>query len=590
MNKPSYPFSAVVGQESMKLALKAVAVDPEIGGVLVKGPRGTGKSTLSRSLAEILPDQRYRTGCPLRCSPDTSGSECPFCGDEFDRDVETGRPRFEELPLGATPDQVIGSLNINEALNEGRKRLDPGLLARAHRGILYVDEVNLLPDRLVDLLLDVAASGVNRVEREGLSVEHPAEFILIGTMNPDEGRLRPQLRDRFGLSVRADNQTDPERRQELARRASAFKTDPDSFREKWLEEQRDLRELIVEARNRLSEVTFNEGQEEWIAHRVLDSGAEGHRADIVVRRTARALAALRDRLSVHQEDLEEAFEMAIEHRRSPDPGGGGRPPRTNSDESPFEGETETNGEEADSGETVIESRRTEIVSLPSRTNSPETRSSNTVIGPASDWKPGNKLNVIKTLRNFLNRDLADDRRTSIQSEDVVLETARNPDPLLRLWVLDTSASMARKKTIGLVKSVVKNQLTRRSERWTSLVDFRGGDGSTVVPPTRKKERLLAKLDGLPVAGETPMVEGLNTARNVLESFRTRHHGARVRVVLVSDGRVSLTGGLLRSLELLKNQAELTLVDAELESTDWGIIGELSKRLGVPSVSLRDRVA
>lgn len=589
MNDRCYPFSAIVGQGPMKLALQAVAVDPEIGGLLVKGPRGTGKSTLSRSLAELLPEQTFRAECPLRCDPESRIEVCPFCESDT-AETATARPRFVEMPLGATPDQVIGSLSIEEAVNRGRKQLNPGLLARANRGLLYVDEVNLLPDRLVDLLLDVAASGVNRVERQGLSVEHPSKFILIGTMNPEEGRLRPQLRDRFGLSVRAENQSDPERRQELARRASAFKTDPGSFREEWTQEQQDLRDRIDDARKRLAAVEFNEGQAEWIAHRVLDSGAEGHRGDIVIRRTARALAALRERTEVHQNDLEDAFELAIEHRRSPDPDGGKPPPEPDGQNDPFGGEDSTNGHDDRDGESVIEPRETDRLALPSSNEENESTSSASTLPRAVRWQDEQQLNLMKTLRTASERALRTDGDLDVRPEDLAFESPRIQEPSLMLWVLDTSASMARRRTIGFVKSVVTNALQSDRRRWTGLVDFQGSSGSTVVPPTRRHKRLLSVLRDLPVAGETPFAEGIRTAHAVIESFRSRHHGATARVVLVSDGRVTLTGTIVNSVKDLRRDAELTLVDAELESTTWGMMNQLARAVGVQPIPLKQSVA
>ena len=236
-----YPFAALVGQESLKTALLLNAVDPGIGGVLISGEKGTAKSTAARALAALLPAQRVVAGCPFRCDPESPDPTCTHCGGLVERPAADVRVPFVDLPLGATEDRVLGSLDFERALREGRRAFQPGLLAAAHRGVLYVDEVNLLPDHLVDVLLDVAASGVNVVQRESVEVIHPSRFLLVGTMNPEEGELRPQLLDRFGLMVEVAGPRDPAIRAEVVRRRIAFEADPVAFASRWEAEQSELR-------------------------------------------------------------------------------------------------------------------------------------------------------------------------------------------------------------------------------------------------------------------------------------------------------------------------------------------------------------
>ena len=239
-----YPFAALVGQEPLKTALLLNAVYPGVGGVLIRGEKGTAKSTAARALAALLPPIRVIAGCPFRCDPASPWPECPHCRTAVEREPGEALAPFVDLPLGATEDRVLGTLDFEKALREGRRALQPGLLAGAHRGILYIDEVNLLPDHLVDVLLDAAAMGINTLQREGLSVSHPARFLLIGTMNPEEGDLRPQLLDRFGLVVEVVSPREPAVRAEVVRRRLAFESEPATFVVRWQGDEAALRERI----------------------------------------------------------------------------------------------------------------------------------------------------------------------------------------------------------------------------------------------------------------------------------------------------------------------------------------------------------
>ncbi len=318
-----FPFSALVGQEQMKRALLLCAVDPGIGGVLLRGERGTGKSTAARSLAGLLPPIRVNAGCPFHCDPDTPETWCPQCQERRQRGepiAEALIPTpFVNLPLSVTEDRLVGTLDVQRALKEGVWAFQPGLLAAAHRGILYIDEVNLLDDHLVDLLLDVAAMGVNVVEREGISFTHSARFILIGSMNPEEGELRPQLLDRFALSVEVQAEADPEARMRIMERNLAFAQDPQGFQARWAEHEEALRQRILEARERLPQVRHTPEVLTAIAGIVARLRVPGHRAEITMLRTARANAAFEGRDEVTLADVALAASLALPHRLRRDP-------------------------------------------------------------------------------------------------------------------------------------------------------------------------------------------------------------------------------------------------------------------------------
>lgn len=320
--KPIYPFSAIVEQEDMKLALLVGAIDPGIGGVLVFGERGTGKSTTIRALAALLPDQKVIVGCPYGCAPGEPQGLCELCAGEGEGSKQRSAKRrvpVVDLPLGVTEDRVVGALDLERALANGEKVFEPGLLARAHRGFLYIDEVNLLEDHIVDLLLDVAASGENLVEREGLSVRHPARFVLVGSGNPEEGELRPQLLDRFGLSVEVATPQDLEARIEVVRRRDAFEQDPEAFAEHWDKDTAKVRRRIVSARNKLAAVTVSEAAYRRAASLCIALGTDGLRGELTLVRAARALAALEGKKEVTDQHLRRVAPLSLRHRLRRDP-------------------------------------------------------------------------------------------------------------------------------------------------------------------------------------------------------------------------------------------------------------------------------
>jgi magnesium chelatase subunit I len=311
-----FPFSAIVGQEEMKLALLVAAIDPSVGGVLAFGDRGTGKSTTVRALAAILPPMRVVAGCAYACAPDATARLCGLCtGGEARAQKSRQVPvPVVDLPLGATEDRVLGALDLERALTRGEKAFEPGLLARAHRGFLYVDEVNLLEDHLVDVLLDVAASGENVVEREGLSVRHPARFVLIGSGNPEEGELRPQLLDRFGLSVEVKTPDDLATRVEVVKRRDAFERDPAAFIARWKKDDDKLRRRLVAARERLPNVRVADSVLERAAQLCMKLGTDGLRGELTLVRAARAAAAFEGDDDVGDAHLRRVAPAALRHR------------------------------------------------------------------------------------------------------------------------------------------------------------------------------------------------------------------------------------------------------------------------------------
>ncbi|MEO1252785.1 MAG: magnesium chelatase ATPase subunit I [Pseudomonadota bacterium] len=317
-----FPFSAIVGQEELKRALILTAIDPLIGGVLAFGDRGAGKSTAIRALAALLPQVETIRDCPYRRDPADVENLCADCRalqKKGDLPTRKEPAPVVDLPLGATEDRVIGALDLESALVRGEKRFEPGLLARAHRGYLYIDEVNLLDDHLVDVLLDVAASGENVVEREGLSVRHPARFVLVGSGNPEEGELRPQLLDRFGLSVDVRTPTDLAERIEVVRRRDAFERDPDEFLSRWKRKDAATRRKIEKARATLDEVETSDDALRLASSLCIALGADGLRGELTMMRAARALAAFDGKETVEKAQLSVVAPSALRHRLRKDP-------------------------------------------------------------------------------------------------------------------------------------------------------------------------------------------------------------------------------------------------------------------------------
>ncbi|MEU3288129.1 putative cobaltochelatase [Streptomyces longwoodensis] len=642
-----FPFTAVVGQDDLRLALLLNAVSPAVGGVLVRGEKGTAKSTAVRALSALLPAVAVVPGCRFSCDPAAPDPSCP------DGPHEPGpgahRPaRMVELPVGASEDRLVGALDIERALAEGVKAFEPGLLADAHRGILYVDEVNLLHDHLVDLLLDAAAMGASYVEREGVSVRHAARFLLVGTMNPEEGELRPQLLDRFGLTVEVAASREPDQRVEVVRRRLAYDDDPASFAARWAGEETAVRQRIVAARELLPQVRLGDGALRQIAATCAAFEVDGMRADIVMARTATALAAWAGRTDVLAEDVRQAALLALPHRRrrnpfdapgldedkldrtleefsgeSPDddpdpdpegPGGGGGGPAP--DAGPQGGgDTGARPEEGDGGEPqpsgagageqpatrAAEPFRTKALSVPGigegaagRRSRARTEHGRTT-GARRPQGALTKLHLAATVQAAAPHQRARGRSGPglvIRRDDLRQAAREGREGNLVLFVVDASGSMAARQRMSAVKGAVLSLLLDAYQRRdkVGLVTFRGSAADVALPPTSSVDAAAARLESLPTGGRTPLAAGLLKAHEVLRVERLRDPARRALVVLVTDGRatggpepVALAGRAARLFAA--EQVASVVVDCESGPVRLGLAGQLATELGGTAVTL-----
>ncbi|MEV6295256.1 putative cobaltochelatase [Streptomyces sp. NPDC051896] len=639
-----FPFTAVVGQDDLRLALLLNAVSPAVGGVLVRGEKGTAKSTAVRALSALLPEVAVVPGCRFSCDPAAPDSGCP------DGPHEPGpgarRPaRMVELPVGASEDRLVGALDIERALAEGVKAFEPGLLADAHRGILYVDEVNLLHDHLVDLLLDAAAMGASYVEREGVSVRHAARFLLVGTMNPEEGELRPQLLDRFGLTVEVAASREPEQRVEVVRRRLAYDDDPAGFAARWAEEESAVRQRIVAARELLPRVRLGDGALRQIAATCAAFEVDGMRADIVMARTATALAAWAGRTDVLAEDVRQAALLALPHRRrrnpfdapgldedkldetleqfsgegesddDPDPdgpgGGGGQPapdsgPQGGGDtaarpEAGEGGEPQASGSTEQSAVRAAEPFRAKVLSVPGigegaagRRSRARTEHGRTT-GARRPRGALTKLHLAATVQAAAPHQRARGRSGPglvIRRDDLRQATREGREGNLVLFVVDASGSMAARQRMGAVKGAVLSLLLDAYQRRdkVGLVTFRGAAAEVALPPTSSVDAAAARLQSLPTGGRTPLAAGLLKAHEVLRVERLRDPARRALVVVVTDGRatggpepVALAGRAARLFAA--EQVASVVVDCESGPVRLGLAGQLAGELGGTAVTL-----
>lgn len=594
-NPMHYPFAALVGQQRLQTALLIGAVDPGIGGVLICGEKGTAKSTAARALADVLPPIRCLQHCPYNSPP-----EDPHYG--IDPVPETplaiDRPvPLVQLPLGATEDRVLGTLDLQSALREGRRSFQPGLLAQANRGILYIDEINLLADHLVDLLLDAAASGRNVVQRDGIEVTHPARFLLIGTMNPEEGELRPQLLDRFGLMVDVASPQDAATRVEVLRRCAAMAADPAGFLAQWQTQQQAVRGQVAAAMTLLGDVHFDDELLLAISQLCADAGVAGLRADIAIHRASRALAALDGRAQVTPDDVRLAAELALPHRRRrqpferpgldpsqldqhfpptadqppppPPPMDAGRdakpmpsPPESAeqpADDQPdhescadHEASDASPGERADR---MFQGQATPVAPPPppanvrpvehradGRRNAAARRQAGRCVGALPDPQP-NEPAVVATLRHAALRGAgaAAQGRPRVGIEDLHRKVRLGSAGTLILLVVDASGSMAARRRMEAVKGAVLGLLLdayQQRDR-VAVIAFRGDRAELILPPTGSVQLAERALQAVPTGGRTPLAHALKLAAKTAADARRSDPDLLLLTTLLTDGKANV---------------------------------------------------
>lgn len=628
-----YPFAALVGQEKLKRALMLCAINPSIGGLLIRGEKGTAKSTAARGLAEIMPlipkNEVLKT-IQENDSADICG-ECPV-------DIDEIPVPFVNLPLGATEDRVLGSLDLEGILSEKKKRLQPGLLAAAHRGILYIDEVNLLPDHLVDVLLDVAAMGVNTVQRDGLSESHPAKFTLIGTMNPEEGNLRPQFLDRFGLMVDVEAPRDVVERTEVVRRRITFEGNPEAFSLQWLNNQKNLQNQIKTAQQLLPEVVLPDGLLTLISQLCTELNVTSLRADIVMYKTAITLAALDKRTVVTAEDVRQAAELALVHRQRKKPFEGNnkgdnrldelmqqeqpeapnKPQPKNQPESKQEEEPQIesllpqNGE--DENQEMPAPKQEQVFGIPTGIETPNfklditsvahqmpegrrSQAINTNRGPelraVPDQSPSD-IAVIATVQSAIIRNQDD---FQITRNDLHQKIRKGKTGNLILFVVDASGSMAASSRMEAVKGSVLSLLTDAYQRrdMVGVIAFRGVEAQLLLEPTYSVEQAEQAMQHLPTGGRTPLPHALQLASQVISQLNPEKDLKPLLVVL-SDGKanVPLPGGgdawqqtLHLSGQLFQANIPALVLDTENEYLRFGRAAEMAKVMGAECLSLEE---
>jgi magnesium chelatase subunit D len=628
-----YPFSAIVGHDDLRLALLLNAVHPGIGGVLVRGEKGTAKSTVVRALAALLPAVTAVPGCRFGCDPVAPDPACPD-GPHSATVGQLVRPaRLVELPVGATEDRLVGSLDLQRALTEGVSAYQPGLLAAAHRGVLYVDEVNLLPDHLVDVLLDAAAMGRAHVERDGVSISHAASFLLVGTMNPEEGELRPQLLDRFGLTVEVAASRDVETRAEVVRRRLRYEADPAGFAADWRAQDVALAEQIMVAQCALPGVALPDGELRRIAAVCAAFEVDGMRADLVLARTALAHAAWRGCGAVGEDDIRVAAVLALPHRRRrdpfdqpgldgeqledalraanqppddppdpPDPQGGIPGP----DMGTYRADRLSNGPDMSpcrddgSGNSVPGAPfRARLLVLPGvgagvpgRRSTARTSTGRTIRASISE---GSGLHLLGTLAAAAPHQRDRGRRGPglvVHRSDVRRAVREGRESNLVLFAVDASGSMAARARMsavsGAVLSLLRDAYQRRDK--VGLISFRGAEARVVLPPTSAVDAAAARLRALPTGGRTPLAAGLLRSAQVLAAERLRDPTRRALLVVLTDGRPT-HGGMDAALAaaglLRRDRVASIVVDCESGPVRLGLSDRLATAMGGGCVRLEE---
>lgn len=588
-----FPFTAIVGQEQMKKALILNAINPNLGGVLIRGQKGTAKSTGARALANLLPEIEVVKDCPFNCNPHLRNEMCVECFNRTSRGEDLPiikrKMKVIDLPLGATEDRVVGTLDIEHAIKKGEKSFEPGILSSCHRGILYVDEVNLLDDHLVDILLDSAAMGVNTVEREGVSFSHPSRFILIGTMNPEEGELRPQLLDRFGLCVEVEGIAKPEARVQVIQRCTQYEKDPHGFEKEWEEEEDKLCQLIIKAKETFPKVTYDKGVLDLIARIAIEMGVHGHRADIFMLKVAQTIAAYHQRTRITEEEVREAAELVLSHRMRRKPFQEPKVDKERLEESiekhkkekkenrdqdadhprdqkrdDKEENSEQNSKPGSSLEVTFEAgapSSVKKISLPKearvkagsgrRSKARSNTKSGRYIGSALPKGKTDDVAFAETLRAAAPYQIHRNQKGAVnQGTTAVLIEPQDIREKLRekkigntiMFVLDSSGSMGVNKrmieTKGAILSLLVDAYQKRDK--VGLVAFKKDCAEVLLYPTSSVELAKKKLEELPTGGKTPLSKGLLKGYEVLRNELNKDKKIQPLLVIISDGKANVS--------------------------------------------------
>ncbi len=623
----SYPFSAIVGQERMKKALLLNAINPRIGGVLIKGEKGTAKSTAVRALADLLPEIEVIQDCVFGCNPDEQNEMCEQCLEKPEPKIDVRKMKVIDLPIGSTEDRVVGTLDIEHAIKKGEKKFEPGILARAHRNILYVDEVNLLDDHIVDVLLDAAAMGVNIIEREGVSFSHPSSFILVGTMNPEEGELRPQLLDRFGLCAEIEGINEAEARVEIVKRRMEYEKDHECFIKEWENEEEELKERIVRAKELLQSVKIDDDKLKLIARICIDMSVDGHRADIAMMKTAATIAAFHERDEVTEEDVKEAAELVLPHRMRRKPFSEQKMEQEKLDQS-MQKHKEQKQKEHKHEQTQNQNQKTQEVpdsssetffeaGEPFKVNQAvlkidkkdrlnrkgSGRRSKTITGEGRHVKsiiPSGKVKDLAfgaTFRAAAPHQLARNGELAINIETADLREKVRERKIgnTLLFVVDASGSMGAQSRMTAAKGAVLSLLVdayQKRDR-VGLVAFKGNKAEILLPPTSSVELARKYLQSLPTGGKTPLAQGLVKGFEVLNREIELNKNIIPLLILLSDGKANVSMGSGKPVEEAKQIASVIkasgirslVIDSEQSFIGLGFAREISNELGAKYLKL-----